>query len=45
MAILAGRAELAAMEIGVTVRALLAYLRKNFADMTLAASHVLVEAP
>lgn len=45
MAILAGRAELAAMEIGVTVRALLAYLRKDLADMTLAASHVLVQAP
>ena len=44
MAILAGGAELAAMEVGVAVRALLSNLRKDLADVTLAASYVLVQA-
>lgn len=44
VAILAGSAELAAMQVGVTIRTLLAYLRKNLVDVALAAGHVLVQA-
>ena len=44
MAILAGRAELAAVDIRVTIRALFANLAKDFAYMALAASHVLMHS-
>ncbi len=43
MAILASGAELAAMDVGVAIRALLTDLGEDFADMTLAAGHVLVQ--
>lgn len=42
VAILARGAELAAMNVGMTIRALLADLREDFADVALAASYVLV---
>jgi len=45
MAVLAGGPHLAAMNVGMTIRALLAHLREDFADMALAASYLCVHGP
>ena len=44
MAVLAGRAELAAMDVGVTVRALFSNIAENLIDMALSAGYILVQA-
>jgi hypothetical protein len=44
MAVLARGSELAAMDVGVTIRALLTYLAEYFTDVTPAACHILVQA-
>lgn len=45
VAVLACFAKLVAMNVGVTIGALLAYLAENSVDVTLAARHVFMQAP